>query len=437
MKKIISAQLSPPAQSTSLAAMSVRAPSQYAQPSRKNKRAWRKNVDITQVEEGLEQLRKEKILFGAPLDAVNPERLFAVDTTASAAGVAKVGKRLKVDEILAQRSAIPALESRKRAQEDEDVRAAAWKKGKVQGISYKELGRLLRVAGRGDSDARSSLAGLESNGHIVKELYDVWDGPADNSAKTVSRSDKVRSTAVMKTPTDAPSKRSLTQNADAIRLAQTSSFAVAQKPPPTLSLPRISFRENAAAVPVPKEGISYNPTVESWQAVLKVEHKKLHKLDKERKREEERQERIEQLGELLDERARLGLDEVQSDEEEEVKDEEKDTTQIKIEATESTAIPNDVQQVIEVGDEPKSNNSKSSVRKHRLGKYRVAERPLEVKLSDELTDSLRLLKPEGNLSKDRFISLQERGIIESRVQVMKGRKYKKKLTEKWSYKDIK
>jgi nucleolar protein 53 len=37
------------------------APQQYKQPSRKGKKAWRKNVDVSEVQEGLEDLREEII----------------------------------------------------------------------------------------------------------------------------------------------------------------------------------------------------------------------------------------------------------------------------------------------------------------------------------------------------------------------------------------
>ena len=42
----------------------VGAPSQQNQPSRKGKRAWRKNVDIGRVEEKLEELREEERILG-------------------------------------------------------------------------------------------------------------------------------------------------------------------------------------------------------------------------------------------------------------------------------------------------------------------------------------------------------------------------------------
>ena len=42
----------------------VGAPSQRTQSSRKGKRAWRKNIDIDEVEEGLEELRVEERVTG-------------------------------------------------------------------------------------------------------------------------------------------------------------------------------------------------------------------------------------------------------------------------------------------------------------------------------------------------------------------------------------
>lgn len=41
----------------------VEAPQQFKQPSRKGKKAWRKNVDVTDVQKGLEE-RVEQIIQG-------------------------------------------------------------------------------------------------------------------------------------------------------------------------------------------------------------------------------------------------------------------------------------------------------------------------------------------------------------------------------------
>ena len=37
------------------------APQQHTQPSRKGKKAWRKNVDVTEIQAGLEEARQEVI----------------------------------------------------------------------------------------------------------------------------------------------------------------------------------------------------------------------------------------------------------------------------------------------------------------------------------------------------------------------------------------
>ena len=39
-------------------------PQQYKQPSRKGKKAWRKNVDVSEIEQGLDQMNDEIILTG-------------------------------------------------------------------------------------------------------------------------------------------------------------------------------------------------------------------------------------------------------------------------------------------------------------------------------------------------------------------------------------
>lgn len=47
------------------------APQQYKQPSRKGKKAWRKNVNISEVQEGLANVREDEIqgyLFSTPDD---------------------------------------------------------------------------------------------------------------------------------------------------------------------------------------------------------------------------------------------------------------------------------------------------------------------------------------------------------------------------------
>ena len=46
--------------------LSKEAPQQHTQPSRKGKKAWRKNVDVTEIQVGLEEARQEVIKGSVP-----------------------------------------------------------------------------------------------------------------------------------------------------------------------------------------------------------------------------------------------------------------------------------------------------------------------------------------------------------------------------------
>jgi nucleolar protein 53 len=52
---------------------SAEAPHQYKQPSRKGKKAWRKNVDVSEVEKGLDE-RNDQIIKGFVITTSCPEQ---------------------------------------------------------------------------------------------------------------------------------------------------------------------------------------------------------------------------------------------------------------------------------------------------------------------------------------------------------------------------
>jgi len=72
----------------------------------------------------------------------------------------------------------------------------------------------------------------------------------------------------------------------------------------------------------------------------------------------------------------------------------------------------------------------------RLGRLRYEEPTIDIKLSSEQVNSLRLLKPEGSLLRDHMSSLQKRNIVEPRQRAKVVRKYKPKVFEKKSHREI-
>nr|KAF6411139.1 NOP53 ribosome biogenesis factor [Rousettus aegyptiacus] len=72
----------------------------------------------------------------------------------------------------------------------------------------------------------------------------------------------------------------------------------------------------------------------------------------------------------------------------------------------------------------------------RLGRLKYQAPDIDVQLSSELPDSLRTLKPEGNILRDRFKSFQRRNMIEPRERARFKRKYKVKLVEKRAFREI-
>ncbi|XP_043852646.1 ribosome biogenesis protein NOP53 isoform X2 [Dromiciops gliroides] len=72
----------------------------------------------------------------------------------------------------------------------------------------------------------------------------------------------------------------------------------------------------------------------------------------------------------------------------------------------------------------------------RLGRLKYQAPDIDVQLSTELADSLRKLKPEGSILRDRFKSFQRRNMIEPRERAKFKRKYKVKLVEKRSFREL-
>ncbi|XP_002162604.2 ribosome biogenesis protein NOP53 isoform X1 [Hydra vulgaris] len=75
----------------------------------------------------------------------------------------------------------------------------------------------------------------------------------------------------------------------------------------------------------------------------------------------------------------------------------------------------------------------TATRTKRLSKYKFEDPEIAFNLSEELAPTLREMKPDGNLLIDNFKSLQRRNIIEPRKPVVPKRRSKRKIYTKKSY----
>ncbi|KAK4064784.1 uncharacterized protein Triagg1_8971 [Trichoderma aggressivum f. europaeum] len=434
----------------SATAGSGEAPKQFNQPSRKGKKAWRKNVDVTEVEEGLREVNDE-IIRGGVIREKASEDLFTIDIAGDSKIPQKfpkhVKKGLKADEIINKRSSVPAVSMRKRPGDKTTDGVIPAKRQRTDWVSHKDLARLKKVA---DGHHENTVA-------VRDATFDLWDGPAAPATQD---------------PTDF-----LPEKTEA-------------KVPKSMKLKPLSLLANgkqAPAVPKPTGGYSYNPSFPEYESRLAEESTKA--LEAEQKRLEAEAAEAQKLeaaarsaaeADAAEERANMseweedseweGFQSGVEDERPSAKQpkrktqaqrnrikrrkEEEQLAQHKANMKARRAQEQRIKEIAaEVAEKEKQNAlvlaqaaeqdsdadseiGEEKLRRRQLGKYKLPEKDLELVLPDELQESLRLLKPEGNLLKDRYRSLLLRGKVESRRHIPFKKQAKTKVTEKWTHKDF-
>ncbi|WVR03082.1 hypothetical protein IAU60_000071 [Kwoniella sp. DSM 27419] len=432
-------------------------PATLGQSSRKGKKSWRKNIDIRGVEEALEKGREEERITGGPVAAKSNSDLFTVDVT----GDVEVGKRarrthkpLRSLAVLNERSAVPALVARTSA-------STSRPKGSKTFVSPAEKEWLRRIA-------RKTLAHSDGTGLTSADVR--ANDPA--SAHDVWAAEKV-----VEGPVGGFGEETMVKKA--------------VKVPVTLKRQRDIFTETQVAgglaVEKPEAGTSYNPTVESHSQLIEQAVQEEMKL---LAREAELERRVTELGGVVEARREakkkadydefseymtIGPGELDADEDSEGEDAEglpvKKPSKRKTQAQRNKALrakmaaeaakaekekrklANSVSSVAafkrEVERRVQEQKDKEAAAKlakaqrerlghqggEKVGKHRVNKKRVEVQLGEDLAESLRQVKPEGNLFKDRFLALQKRALIEPRVPVLpKKRVTKTREYEKHAYK---
>lgn len=378
------------------------------------------------------------------------DELFTLDTTGSDAikkAYQKTHKPLKADEILTQRSAIPGVDSRKRpvSRITDGILEPSQKRQRKGWISKKEVQRIKESAQSGVQLSTERLA------EDVSSAFDLW-------AETIPRVQDLQ---------------------PALDYLEKRKPKVA---PATLQKVPIAITANGKpvrAVKEPNGGSSYNPSFKDWDELLAREGQKEVRAEQKRRQEAEVQAeklaRIEATAAAIDDAAARTDDESawegfesghessgtlrkkrperktqaqrnkikrrreaerQAKHAQSMGDRRKQA--LEIEAAQKALVaptPSEAVAVLE-GEGESESGDETVLRRRRLGTITIPDKQLEVVLPEELQDSLRRLRPEGNLLNDRFRNLLVNGKLEARKPITQSRKARRTYTEKWTHKDF-
>ncbi|KAJ3414070.1 hypothetical protein HDV05_007104 [Chytridiales sp. JEL 0842] len=412
--------------------------------SRKGKKSWRKNVDITDVEQKLDSMRTEERLGGV-LHAKANDQLFSIDKK----GDTKVReslkhRKLRIDEILTPSSSITPPTRPNRI--STIVKVATLPNGKVKVASKNNVQKIEQMAKRKAAQMESKESGAGPKASKKKKTVqghvDLWgEGPSEEPAEETEKLE----------------------------------FAVEITTVKPVKKPKLPDQKakHVEAVKITDAGASYRPTFEDHQAILQkaldLEEEKIARTEKLQAQmayppeldnlddetffqsDSEDEEAEEQNTESIDDDGSKKLKEpkrktraqrnkeraraAKEAEEARRKEQEQVLKQIDVLPKIETFVEQHIS-IIEDNTTKRSQLREAEALKgpKQVGPHKFKEAPIEIKLTEELTETLRELKPEGNLFKDRFLSLQERSLIEPRVPVGKRQRYKKTITERHDYK---
>jgi nucleolar protein 53 len=351
---------------------------------------------------------------------------------------------LRSEEIIAQRSKVKAVLSRKRPADKPTNAIIETKRLRANYVPHKEIARLRKVA---DGHHEQTVAVQDAG-------YDIWDVQPEKANEKLTF-----------LPADVVAKSPETLRHEPVTLAANGK--------PIQAVPKVSG------------GYSYNPAFADYQERYHQEWARAEDMERQRlvREEAERQkmeavarsgaladaaERREELSEWDEDSEWEGFQSGMEEEKLSAKKPQRKTraqrnkikrrkegerrakheAALKRKNDQVYAVKKYTREVAEreVGSatggtkvessESEDEGDENELRRRPLGKARLPEKDLELVLPSELDDSLRRLKPEGSLMKDRYRSLIVRGRMEARRRIPFRKQARGKLTEKWTFKDF-
>ncbi|KAJ7825379.1 ribosome biogenesis protein Nop53/GLTSCR2 [Mycena olivaceomarginata] len=375
-------------ESSKSARSALGAPSQHNQPSRKGKKAWRKNVDLQEVEAGIEELRAEERATGTFLHKQQDDQLFVVDVKGDEKIRTKLPKfkssELTSTKILAQRSAVPAVTSR-----------PAVKKRKSP-LSYEDKDRLLRISKRPRKGPFNSVVdptefGAGSAAFELTEAvkssgaYDPWApaGPVEDIKDGLETVQPKKVKELLLKAHGIEEKRV----EKAAKLAETKEKidqATVEAGDETPGVPAGMKLDEPVPIDIDEDEVASAEVISKKmpERKTKAQRNKAARVLAQKKRAKNPKTALINSGvSLLRRTANKTL-----------------SARAIAQETRRAAV--------------EENLKRRGLAGQKLGRHTVPEGEVDVQLGEDLSESLRGLKPEGNLFRDRFTSLQQRALIE-------------------------
>jgi len=430
--------------------------------SKKNKKSWRKNTDIADIEEFLDEKRFDERVGGSFEDRPD-SALFVVDKSKGEKKKKNSRKDPKPLKCFANLLGLPGakdpIKKRNRTKlPDErvnpivkDMQDRAIKAGKVKRKRREATKARIEAAKRKEETILERTTRRRTNfdfnlwGDEEKEDEDDWMATdtkvhtAKNSGKLVPRATKARASDTTGTLCPAveiphagqsynPSlgdHQDLLWKAAIVEMDKEKELTRIERGT-TMMFPGAGYKQEETYIQEMSEGIKE----------LEKEGEAVEEESEEEENDEEKEEGVKckKLIGRKRKRDRRGrkFEENKKRREMESKKEQQEVMRlksIKKELKVDDEMTKDRQEKREEADKEKR---KGAIQ---LSNYKFENQELEIKLSDELTGNLRNLKAEGSLLEDRFKSLQKRNVIETRVpQKIVKKAHKRKKFEKKSYK---
>ncbi|KAK3407784.1 hypothetical protein EUGRSUZ_J00153 [Eucalyptus grandis] len=344
--------------------------------SRKGKKAWRANISTEDIHDFFEKSTKDA-LSGGSLAAVPSESLFVVDKSRDLSVKRKIEKQrekvLRTDSVLQKNPFVQAVPS------------------SVSNKSRKKRKEVVNTAGQGDNeDASVSASGM----------VDLWTGEFDGKLKKKSKPSVIP--AVEVEPSGCSFNPSFESHQDSLACAVADEM---QK----------VYKHELGPEPVPLT-VQGEVIAEEDMYFLEADDggdddSGLENLDgDENKATENRSSKTKPVTRVkLNRRARR----------KDLLKKEAEAKKIEQLSKEIDSLPDIIQEIAKEDEEKQRRHLRRFVvqqeklksRPPRLGKHKFVSAPMQVLLSEEITGSLRQLKGCSTLAKDRFKSLEKRGLV--------------------------